>query len=586
MDNDQIELENRIKNLMWTVSGDYTLNIKPDVESFQKSKYISLYDAVKQGAFAKYYNIQEFSMYLMKKIYLGADENQLMRFASLCIDEGIYKKVTAERAGVENIRKRAFADILEYDFARLSVSLAGRIEIAVMRKAIEPDYRTDKRTMDIVKQIMCLEESKDTLGVIKTLDDLYNRVIDPYFEKKHGTLESVFNVTLDELKEFDWKDYMEEEIYEDMIAEMMEEITAQVTSMSSNEKKNEITDRQQVKQKVIVIDDEAIAKLYSYIELNYGKSYLTPLEQKQINYNLCRGAHSDCTLYFTDGILLNPVKRNYQYAYVQRQVDKNKKAYAQNHRITKRNIQILTDMLRRSLILRNEVDIINSNFGVIRPNVLWKVGRASAKNLFLREIRQNDSDFVVDILIDASGSQRSRQEKVALQGYIISESLTKVKIPHRVMSFCSFWDYTVMHRLREYDEGPEANSRIFHYTTSSNNRDGLAIRAAVAGLSMRPEENKILIVLSDGKPNDVKLNRPGSKNPRFYSGEYAVRDTAFEVRKTRNMGISVLGVFAGEEKDLLTEKKIFGKDFAYIREITSFSNVVGTYLKRQLDETL
>ena len=51
----------------------------------------------------------------------------------------------------------------------------------------------------------------------------------------------------------------------------------------------------------------------------------------------------------------------------------------------------------------------------------------------------------------------------------------------------------------------------------------------------------------------------------------------------RGMGISVLGVFAGKEADLAAEKKIFGKDFAYIRDIANFSNVVGEYLKRQLD---
>ena len=55
------------------------------------------------------------------------------------------------------------------------------------------------------------------------------------------------------------------------------------------------------------------------------------------------------------------------------------------------------------------------------------------------------------------------------------------------------------------------------------------------------------------------------------------------MRKLRNMGVSVLGVFAGEEKDLATEKKIFGKDFAYIREITNFSKIVGRYLTKQLE---
>ena len=37
-------------------------------------------------------------------------------------------------------------------------------------------------------------------------------------------------------------------------------------------------------------------------------------------------------------------------------------------------------------------------------------------------------------------------------------------------------------------------------------------------------------------------------------------------------------------KDLATEKKIFGKDFAYIRNITGFSKIVGRYLTKQLED--
>ena len=36
------ELENRMKNLLWTVSGDYDLEVSLDIDSFQRSKYISL----------------------------------------------------------------------------------------------------------------------------------------------------------------------------------------------------------------------------------------------------------------------------------------------------------------------------------------------------------------------------------------------------------------------------------------------------------------------------------------------------------------------------------------------------------------
>ena len=74
----QLEIANRMKNIIWTVCGDYTLEAKPDVEAFLKSKYIALYDGIKQGAFAKYFEKEKLSMYLVKKVYLGAREDALV----------------------------------------------------------------------------------------------------------------------------------------------------------------------------------------------------------------------------------------------------------------------------------------------------------------------------------------------------------------------------------------------------------------------------------------------------------------------------------------------------------------------------
>ena len=45
------------------------------------------------------------------------------------------------------------------------------------------------------------------------------------------------------------------------------------------------------------------------------------------------------------------------------------------------------------------------------------------------------------------------------------------------------------------------------------------------------------------------------------------------------------GKLEGEEQDLMAERRIFGRDFAYIRNIMNFSSVVGLYLRRQLDDT-
>ena len=164
------------------------------------------------------------------------------------------------------------------------------------------------------------------------------------------------------------------------------------------------------------------------------------------------------------------------------------------------------------------------------------------------------------------------------------EALSNVGIPHRVTGFCTFWDYTILQQYRDYDDDRDENERIFEFTTSSNNRDGLAIRAIADDLLKRGEEKKILLILSDGRPYDVIANRPNARNPRPYRGGYAIRDTAMEIRKLRNLGVSVLGIFAGEEKDLAAEKKIFGKDFAYIKDISYFSKVTGRYLFRQMEE--
>lgn len=62
----KMELENRIRNLLWTVSGDYTLDVKPDVSLFLRSKEIALYDGIKHGGFADILT-KSACLYLVKK---------------------------------------------------------------------------------------------------------------------------------------------------------------------------------------------------------------------------------------------------------------------------------------------------------------------------------------------------------------------------------------------------------------------------------------------------------------------------------------------------------------------------------------
>lgn len=584
----ELELENRIKNLIWTVSGDYTLDVKPDIESYHRSHAVGLYDGIKQGAFARYFNREELSLYLMKKIYLHGEEGPLMSLAQLCIEWSVAERITKEREGIKEIRKKALEDILEMDFSRLAASEPGRLKLMLFKECLNGSEPATNRMRAFMEQVQALSDAKETMELIHTIDKLYNAMVDPNFEKRYGNLETVLAVSLEELAEFSWKDYLEEEALEESFGTYLKHLNEAMTNLDKMElnqetKKEESEEETSQKKKILVVDEEALSKMHSYVQRNYGIGYLSETEEKRRNLLLCRGIHSDCSLYFTEGVLKHAVLRNYQYEYAKKQRDKNRYEYYNNHRMVKNNIRQLSDMLKKALVMRDEVQETISDRGRIVPSRLWRVGRSHDSRVFLRKLNHDNSDFVVDVLIDASGSQRKRQGQVAMQAYILSEALSIANVPHRVMSFCTFWDYTILHRFREYEDDRSANENIFEYNTSSNNRDGLAIKAAGYELLNREEEHKILIVLSDGRPYDVILNRPNARNPQPYQGKYAISDTAFEVRKLRSKGVCVLGVFAGEEKDLPAEKKIFGKDFAYIRDVAGFSGIVGRYLLKQLE---
>ncbi|MBU5479663.1 cobaltochelatase CobT-related protein [Blautia sp. MSJ-19] len=586
IDDYRLELENRIRNLLWTVSGDYKLDMKPDVSLFLRSKAIALYDGIKQGALARYYDKDMLGLYLVKKIFLQAGENELTFVAQLCIEEAIGDKICEERPGIRDMQKQCIEDILEQEFEKLPDlrDIPGRLRVAALRRRLTGgEYHVEQKLQPFMDLIERAGESQDTMELIRVIDELYNLLIDPTFPVQHGTLEQVLSVTMEDLTEYSWEDFLSEEMYEEALESYVEQLTNSASGLENAAVTEEMEEKRQKKRAVKVVTPEMLEKAYTYVELNFGRTYLSEAEEKKINYQMCRGVHSDCSLYFTEGILKNPAKRNYQYEYAKRLRNKNVWLYHDKHRIVKHNIAVLTETLRKSLVLRSESQMVLSDRGMIVPSRLWRIGRTNDAKLFQQELKGEASDFVVDVLIDASGSQMKRQGDVALQAYIISEALSNVDIPHRVMSFCTFWDYTIMHRFRRYDDPRTENENIFNYVTSSNNRDGLAIRTAGYELLQREEEKKIMIILSDGRPYDVIVNRPNAKNPQPYQGKAAISDTATEVRRLRNLDVSVLGVFAGEEKDLATEKKIFGKDFAYIRDIANFSKIVGRYLTKQLE---
>lgn len=566
-----LDVQTRLENLIWTVSGNYDLEISPeelDERLFEKSPYIAFYHAIEKGCFEKYFDSKAFNRFFTKKVYQGLEPSVLQCLGKLCIDSAIWKKASKERKGILNIRKKAFLDTLEKDAFRLSHTdweyIEGcYLEYVVYKQPAPP------RIQEILEKIVSLENTSSTMDICLCLEKIYHMAYAKGFARQFKGLSR-------HVKNYD---------------ENKKEYTDKKSGLEDSQDAQDNGKMKRPKSSVIVLDQDSVNRMAEYMERNYGKSCLTRQEQSALNSQLCTGIHKNCRLHLTKGLLHSQSEKNAKTAYVKNIKEENLRLLKSNQLVTRQNIQVLANTLRRALLTRTEREICSSEYGQICPNKLWNLNRTENRRLFQREVLGDQTDFVVEVLIDASGSQQSRQGFVALQAYIISEALSIVQIPHRVVSFCTFGAYTVLNEFRDYEDGREVNERIFEFYGSANNRDGLAVRAAAHSLDARPEENKILIVLSDGKPNDIiagqdavkyrkKTEAPKKKEP--YCLEYAVKDTATEIRKLRNRKISVLGVFAGEEEDLQAEKRIFGKDFAYIRDISNFANVVGRYLRKQI----
>ena len=170
-----MELESRSRNLVWTVSGDYTLKLNPDVERYAKEPDTVLYDTIRQGAFSCYFDREAYSLYLVKKVYSGAAEGELMMLAQLVTEEAVSKRLESERPGVKGFRRRAAEEILDHSFESLSKNETGRLKLEYLRGRREEDEGKSPsysgKTREWMELLKHASETADTMELIRVTDE-------------------------------------------------------------------------------------------------------------------------------------------------------------------------------------------------------------------------------------------------------------------------------------------------------------------------------------------------------------------------------------------------------------------------------
>jgi nitric oxide reductase NorD protein len=164
--------------------------------------------------------------------------------------------------------------------------------------------------------------------------------------------------------------------------------------------------------------------------------------------------------------------------------------------------------------------------GLPRPQAVYQT---------YREARR---DMAVLLLVDVSGSTDGwisahkrviDVEREAL--LLVCIALQEMREPYSVLAFSGEGPRGVWVRLvKSFDEGfhPAVARRIAALEPERYTRAGAAIRHATAALMRQPVRHRLLLTLSDGKPNDND----------HYDGRYGIEDMRQAVTEARLQGVS------------------------------------------------
>lgn len=179
------------------------------------------------------------------------------------------------------------------------------------------------------------------------------------------------------------------------------------------------------------------------------------------------------------------------------------------------------------------------------------------------QVRTTARDLAVTVLVDVSRSTESwaddrpviAVEKEALIAF--AEGLTALGDAHELLAFSSLKRSRVrVQTLKAFDEpyGATVKARIGGLRPGHYTRLGAAIRHATVGLAARPNRRRLLIVLTDGKPNDLD----------HYEGRFGIEDSRKAVEEARAAGCSVFGITVDKEARAYIPRLFGANGFAVI----------------------
>lgn len=183
----------------------------------------------------------------------------------------------------------------------------------------------------------------------------------------------------------------------------------------------------------------------------------------------------------------------------------------------------------------------------VRAEVERRLGLVPSEDLFIA-VKPARRPIAIVVLVDVSGSTREPVDGGAVRVIDVArtaalhaaEALDALGDPCAILAFSSYGRRDVeVEQLKGFTErhGATVRARIGALEPGGNTRLGAAIRHATALLSRQPTTHRLLLVVTDGKPNDAD----------GYTGAVAVEDSRHALFAARALGVVPYALAVGSD---------------------------------------
>ena len=197
--------------------------------------------------------------------------------------------------------------------------------------------------------------------------------------------------------------------------------------------------------------------------------------------------------------------------------------------------------------------------------------RADQRMFASRKQPRQTPDLAVAILVDCSGSMNGERLRAAKRAaMLLYDFADSLDIPVMAAGH-STRGQTVVYTVAAPFEKASGKDRyrISRLEAGGSNRDGLAIEKTIGLLAGRPEEMKLLFIISDGQPAH-----------RGYGGEEARKDIQAIVARGKRAGVETIAAAIGSDREKI--ESIYKDGYLDIDDLSALPVTLARLVRKRL----